>query len=75
MAVAREPNTYSASGLGRVVDERDRLVELLVRQHGQDRAEDLVLHHGGVGLDAREHRRRDVARIGVALARRRRPLS
>lgn len=51
-----------------VVDEPDRLVDVADREHRQDRPEDLVVHHGRIGLDAGEHRRSEIPAVAVAVA-------
>ncbi len=50
------------------VDERDSRVDVVDRQHRQDRPEDLLLHHRRVRGDAGEHRRGEVAGTTVAAA-------
>src|SRR5260370_11639582 len=49
-------------------DDRDRFVQIPKCQHGQDRAEDLLTHHGHFRCDAGEERRRDVSFARVTRA-------
>jgi hypothetical protein len=51
-----------------VVDEPDRLVDVADREHRQDRAEDLVVHHAASGLTPGEHRRSEIPAVAVAVA-------
>ena len=51
-----------------VVHEPDCLVDVVDGEHRQDRPEDLLVHHSGIGLDPGEHGRRQELRCPVAMA-------
>ena len=68
IAVALRAEHVQRQRLGAIVDEARSPRRVVVREHRQDRAEDLVVHHRRVGLDAGEHGRSEVALGDVVLA-------
>ena len=73
----RRPGSTTALSLGEDVerqrlvarvDERDRLVGVVDRDHRQHGTEDLLLHHGSIGRDVAKDGRREVPGRGVRLA-------
>src|SRR5947207_10679217 len=59
----------SRETVDRVVGELHALLEVVERQHGQDRTEDLFPGDRHIGLHAIEHRRLDVVALAVGLRR------